>query len=174
MERGVSNIRSATSVACALVSLLACGGCADPATDITTPHEGGDSRTLDPHAVQDAAVLCAKGTASGPTERWLQSFGDDDIFELSSIAVDAQSNALLARSVGETLKFDPNGALLWSRHFGSLVAVKADTNVTVAGTFTGTLELGPQTLTSMGGTDVYVAKLDSNGTALYRSEEHTS
>jgi len=164
----VSNITAVTSVACALVSLIACGGRADLGTDFTTAHDGGEPPALGPRTAEDA-LSCQRPNASSPTERWLRNVGDDHVFELSSIASDAEGNAFLARSAGETLKFDPNGTLLWSRHFGSHIAVKGDTNVTVAGTFTGTLDLGVTTLTSGGGSDVYVVELDTNGDVLYAS-----
>lgn len=92
---------------------------------------------------------------------WLKSF--DDRLQITSIVSDAEGNVLLARSGAQTQKLDPNGALLWSKSFGSLAAIDGAGHAYVAGTLTGTLDLGTEQLHSSGGTDVYVIHLDSEG-----------
>jgi hypothetical protein len=55
---------------------------------------------------------------------------------------------------------------VWSRPYGSVVAVDASGNAFVAGTFSGTISLGTGTLATSNGTDAYVAALDANGNVL--------
>jgi hypothetical protein len=72
---------------------------------------------------------------------------------------------------------DP-GALLrhqWSKRFGSkpdrqlthAVGTDADLNVILAGEFGGTVDFGKGPLSSLGGSDVFVAKFDAKGTSLW-------
>jgi hypothetical protein len=102
--------------------------------------------------------------AAGSTV-WLKGFNDR--LEITSIASDAEGNALLARSGVQTQKLDPNGTLLWSKSFGSLVATDRSGNAYVAGTLEGTLDIGKQLLRSNGGTDAYLIKLDPNGEVVH-------
>lgn len=71
-------------------------------------------------------------------------------------------------------KLDSNGNFVWARRFGSTgtdmghgIGVDASNNVYTAGYFAGTVDFDPGTgtfnLTSAGGYDVFVSKLDSNG-----------
>jgi hypothetical protein len=64
--------------------------------------------------------------------------------------------------------------LVWSKAFGdasaqvvSGVAADAQGNVLVIGTFTGTIDLGSGPLVSAGGTDIFLAKLDPTGNAVW-------
>jgi hypothetical protein len=66
-------------------------------------------------------------------------------------------------------KYDPNGNVLWSRQFGTNtydeahdVAVDADGNAYITGNTYGSLDG-----TNAGGTDVFLAKYDPNGTPLW-------
>ncbi len=101
------------------------------------------------------------GRVEGGSALWLKSFSDQRA--ITSVASDADGNLLLARSGAETQKLDPDGTPLWSKPFGQLVATDASGNAYVAGTLEGTLDLEIQLLSSKGGTDVYVIKLDPNG-----------
>jgi hypothetical protein len=67
----------------------------------------------------------------------------------------------------------PAGEAIWALGFGdalpqqgAAIAADADGNVLVAGTFQGTVELGGPTMTSAGGDDLFVAKLDGDGSHL--------
>src|SRR5262249_11831889 len=67
-------------------------------------------------------------------------------------------------------KYDANGVLLWAKNFGgtgadSATRVGADPvgNIYVAGYFSGTVAFGTITLTSAGGFDAYIAKMDPSG-----------
>jgi hypothetical protein len=66
------------------------------------------------------------------------------------------------------LKLDPMGAPLWSLALPTTrVAVDAVPNVVLTGSFTGTVDLGRGTLTSAGGSDIIVAKLDPTGAQIW-------
>jgi hypothetical protein len=54
--------------------------------------------------------------------------------------------------------------------YGYSIAVDSDGNSYVAGSFTGTATFGVTEFTSNGGTDIFVAKLDSNGNWLWASQ----
>ena len=71
-------------------------------------------------------------------------------------------------------KLDPAGACLWSKNsgdansqFGNSVTVDASGNVLVTGYFYGQMDLGGCPLSSAGGTDLFVAKLDPSGACLW-------
>ena len=71
-------------------------------------------------------------------------------------------------------RYDALGNHLWSRRFGDAsaqtgvsVAVTPQNEVVVVGDFAGTLVLGGATLTSLGQTDVFVAKFDAGGNPIW-------
>jgi len=74
---------------------------------------------------------------------------------------------------GYIAKFDSYGNRVWAKHaesngnpgFSSINSVVIDHNgnAYVAGSFTGTMTLGTTTITSNGGTDMFIAKIDTNG-----------
>ena len=78
------------------------------------------------------------------------------------------------------VKLGPTGTHLWSKSFGdstnqigSGVAVDAAGNVILSGYFLGTVSFGSPTapLTTVGGADCYIAKLDPAGTPLWSIRE---
>jgi hypothetical protein len=67
-------------------------------------------------------------------------------------------------------KFEPDGDLIWIKQFGSTGSdvastINADTTgfIYTAGYFTGTVSFGATDLTAIGGRDLFIAKLDSDG-----------
>ncbi len=74
-------------------------------------------------------------------------------------------------------KLDGSGGHVWSKAYGDAnvtnattptgVAVDADGNVAVAGTFDGSLDFGGGPLTTSGDTDVFAARLDGMGNHLW-------
>lgn len=75
-------------------------------------------------------------------------------------------------------KLDSNGNLLWAKSFsgtnfdnGKSLTIDSSNNVIVTGTFNGTVDFDPSSnvhnLTSQGGFDVFVAKLDTAGNFLW-------
>lgn len=70
------------------------------------------------------------------------------------------------------VKLDPDGNAVWSLtaqgiSSGSAVAADADGNVFVAGGFSETMELGGASLSSTGGSDIFLAKLDPGGALVW-------
>ncbi len=71
-------------------------------------------------------------------------------------------------------KLDGAGEHIWSKRFGDFenqngkyAALDAAGNLTIAGSFESTIDLGGTTLTSIGETDGFVAKLDASGSHLW-------
>jgi hypothetical protein len=75
-------------------------------------------------------------------------------------------------------KYSPTGALEWARQFGGMsidqgfgIAVDGSGNVYTTGNFSGTADFDPgagaSNLTSAGGSDIFVSKLDSAGNFVY-------
>ena len=112
------------------------------------------------------AVACARGATSAATQSWRRSFGDNDVLELASVASDSEGAALIAMPGGAS-KFDASGTLVWSKPFGALVATNVTGDAYVAGTFSGTSDLGGGAVNAPDGTDAYVVKLDSEGAVIY-------
>jgi hypothetical protein len=88
-----------------------------------------------------------------------------------SIAVDNDGNLYLPFTNGIS-KLDSNGTLVWHKNltieWDSLINIDSNNNLFVTGLFIGTVDFDPsdatQNLTSVGYDDIFVLKLDSNGT----------
>ena len=115
---------------------------------------------------------------------WVRQFGGDGVDGLKRIAFDSQGDVLvtgasdsssmvlgditLSNLEGVTAKLDQDGNVVWARPRGN-AGVSADGvgNVYVAGLFSGTTDFDPgpgvSNLTSQGGNDGYLLKLDANG-----------
>lgn len=154
-----------------LVNAIACGGCGEQRLS-EAPALGDEIAVLAGHSsaagmAAGAGLVGESGSAALASEAdcrgrgaealqepgsplWLNSY---DVREISGIASDAAGNVLLACAGAATLKLDREGALLWSKPFGSLVAVDRDGSVYVAG--------------SQGGRDVFVFKLSRDGALVY-------
>ncbi|MBN1612287.1 MAG: T9SS type A sorting domain-containing protein [Polyangiaceae bacterium] len=120
---------------------------------------------------------------------WSQRFGTDAENEgADRVATDGAGNILFAGSFEDSIDFgggplvipsgsalflaklDPNGSHLWSRgfeHINSLsvggIAVDRAGNVLMVGDFWGTVDFGGGPITSMGDSDIYLAKFDLDG-----------
>jgi len=127
---------------------------------------------------------------SGGTVQWAKSMGgaSDDLGV--GIAVDGDGNAYvtgvfygtadfgsysLTSAGGSDIfvaKFDSGGTVQWaksmggasSQDYGRGIAVDGDGNAYVSGSFGYTADFGSYSLTSAGGSDIFVTKLDSGGT----------
>jgi len=124
--------------------------------------------------------------------QWSRHTGEIGQDQGNAIAADAQGNAYVVGSFSKRANFDgttllskglgdafvarlnPEGRFLWAKRFGGKehdegvdIAVDATGAIYIAGTFTGTAQFGRHTLTSAGGTDLFVAKLDKNGAFLW-------
>ncbi|WP_437932787.1 protein kinase [Sorangium sp. So ce291] len=136
-------------------------------------------------------IFLAKLDASGNT-RWSRRLGDAAEQLAYGLGVDARGNIFLMGGFegavdigGERLtsagsmdvvvaRFDADGRPRWGRRFGgpehnhaySLV-VDAAGDVTVTGSFQGTMAVEGRRLTSAGGDDIFVARLDAGGHLLW-------
>lgn len=125
-------------------------------------------------------------TAGNPL--WAKRFGDQTPQYGVDVALDGGGNLfLLAKGFGTTdfgggaltsaglfdvyvAKLDSNGAHLWSKRFGSAmdddgVALAADPTggVVITGSFSAAVDFGGGALSTMGGSDVFVAKYGPTG-----------
>jgi hypothetical protein len=121
------------------------------------------------------------------------AFGDATFAqEVTGVAADPSGNVFVAGSFAGTLtagattltsvgmndlfvaRLDPGGTPVWALRAGDAqnqlgavhVAADSNGNALLAGTLQGTIDLGGGPLTSAGGDDVFVAKLDSAGSHL--------
>jgi hypothetical protein len=152
---------------------------------------GGGVLTGSPGPVRD--VVVARFDASGKhlwSHRW--SAPGDQI--ANAVAATAMGDAVMTGSFVGNLaigpgaplvsvgtsdlfvaRLNPAGNPIWSKAFGNpgylaqsrSVAVDGSGNIVIAGSFTGTLDLGAPALVSQGDHDIFVAKLDSTGTPLW-------
>ena len=135
-----------------------------------------------------ADAFVRKYDAEGDIQ-WTRQFGSDQIDRVSGVAIDEQGNVFVA---GDTLgalvgssngsqdtwvrKYDPTGAVEWTRQFGtdalddlSDVATDTDGNVLLIGTTAGALA-GP----SAGSTDVWLRKYNADGDIVWTRQFGTA
>jgi len=136
-------------------------------------------------------IFVAKLDPSGAT-LWSKAFGGPQDQAAYALATDAEGNIVLAGPFGGSVDFgdgehastggsdvfltklDPSGATLWSKAFGGpqdqaayALATDAQGNIVLAGPFSGSIDFGDGEHASTGGSDVFLAKLDSSGTTLW-------
>jgi hypothetical protein len=133
-------------------------------------------------------AFLAKLDTSG-TVSWADDFGGTGTDQAKAVAVDSAGNAIMTGQFQNTAAFgsvsltsaggfdafvtkvSSSGVVSWAKGFGSTgtdsgatVAVDSTGAVTVAGQFSNTVTFGTSaTLTSAGGTDVFVLHLDGSG-----------
>jgi hypothetical protein len=71
------------------------------------------------------------------------------------------AGTLLVSNPGRTVTLDGNGAVIGDTPKGGAIAVDPNGAIAIAAAFTGSVSLGGPTLTSAGGSDVYVARYKS-------------
>jgi len=131
-------------------------------------------------------------SASAQEPQWSQSFGSLSYDEGYDVAVGPSGNILITGAFTDSTdfgggvvigagfrdiyvaKYDPDGNHLWSRAFGNnnsqhgeSIAADGSHNVLVAGDFLGSVNFGGGTLTSVGGWDMFLAKLDPSGNHIW-------
>ncbi|MET3542304.1 Tfp pilus assembly major pilin PilA, partial [Pontibacter aydingkolensis] len=136
-------------------------------------------------------IFVAKYDPSG-TLVWAKQAGNTNSDYGRGIAVDGQGNAYVtgeflgtATFEGTTLtsagaldvfvaKYNASGTVVWAKQaggtssdYGRGIAVDGQGNAYVTGEFLGTATLGSTTLTSSGGWDMFVARYDASGNALW-------
>lgn len=136
-------------------------------------------------------IFVAKFDAEGHSS-WSKRLGGWGVYSVSNIAVDASGAVFITGDFGGELdvgnevfltqgetdaflaKLDADGNPLWGKRFGDErgqqaggVAVDGTGDVLLTGSFAGTIDVGGALLTSSGGKDVFLAKLDSSGNRLW-------
>jgi hypothetical protein len=118
---------------------------------------------------------------------WVRRFHPTGGSDPRAVAADAVGNIYITGGFGDTVdfgggpltgaldiyvaKFDPSGAHVWSKSFGSPlfedfgtdIDADATGGVIVTGRFGDTVSFGGTPLTSVGETDIFLAKLDNDG-----------
>ena len=148
--------------------------------------------TINLTAFGNTDVLVLKLDASGNVQ-WATGFGGTSYDEGSNIALDASTGSVYVTGyftdtmvVGTTtlravesgtfvVKLNSLGSVVWaigiqgtSYNAGQGIAIDASTgNVYVMGYFLGNATIGNVNLTSVGGSDVFVAKINPSGSVLY-------
>jgi chitodextrinase len=142
-------------------------------------------------SAQSASQCATTLSTAGP---WVKTFGNSGADEGTSVACDSSGNIIIGGAFsgsvdfgGTTLasaggkdifiaKYSSSGTLLWAKRFGGAaddeangVAVDSQANIFLTGQTSGSIVFGANTLTSLGGTDVIVAKLDSSGNPQWSS-----
>jgi hypothetical protein len=128
----------------------------------------------------------------GLTHLWSQGWGDTLAQISNSAAFDPTGNVVMTGTFEGTVdfgggplssagyfdiflvKFDVNGSHLWSQGFGDgsfqqsrSLSIDLSGNVVTTGEFEDTVDFGGGPLTSAGGSDIFLAKFDTNGTHLW-------
>ncbi len=137
-----------------------------------------------------AVIMLVPGSAAaqGGDHLWSMSFGAGSDQQVAAIATDPTGSLILVGSFFGSIdfgggaltsagssdvfvaKFDPYGMHEWSQGFGdaaeqtaSAVAVDSSGNIVVVGQFQGVLDFGGGPMSSSGGNDVFLAKLNPAG-----------
>jgi hypothetical protein len=150
---------------------------------------GPDSSTL-LTAAGNSDMFVVKLNSAGVFQ-WSKRYGAANFDAGRGVAVDANGNIFLTGEfsgavdfgggvlTGQSqdvlvVKLDPTGAHLWSKRIGGAtvdvgryIAVDKSGSLAFTGEFSGTVDFGGGGLTSTGGQDAFVAKLDSNGNFLW-------
>jgi hypothetical protein len=77
----------------------------------------------------------------------------------TSLALDGQRNVIVSGDGWGTIKLDPSWNVAWRKSFGGSAAVDEQGHVWLTGGLTGTRDFDGATLTSSGGSDVFVVQL---------------
>ncbi|WP_437756174.1 serine/threonine-protein kinase [Sorangium sp. So ce1389] len=166
----------------------------DEAGDVVVAGQFSGSVDLGDGALRSAGrydIFLAKLDADGNT-RWSRRLGDAAEQLPYGLGIDAQGNIFLIGAFDGTIdldgerltsagsmdvfvaRFDADGRPRWGRRFGSPehngsfnAIVDATGNVTIAGSFRGTMAIEGRRLTSAGGNDIFVARMDADGHLLW-------
>lgn len=138
----------------------------------------------------DADAFLVKYDRDG-VKQWTRQFGSAELDIATAIAIDSAGHPyVVGRTMGAlggtpngggldafVVKFDGAGALLWTRQFGSAaddyaygVAVDAADGVVAVGSTLGALAQS----TSLGGTDAFTVKFDSDGALSWLRQSGTA
>jgi hypothetical protein len=126
---------------------------------------------------------------------WVIPFYGVGVFDRTeALVLDNDGNVLLLSNIEETymigdqltinnpknnsvdvilMKFNPDGQLQWHKIFNGPATeigyrmIKSDNHIFIGGQFSSTLTIGDITLTSNGGGDMYISKLDLDGNVIW-------
>jgi hypothetical protein len=175
-----------------------CVACdAEAHVGVCRPTAGGSDDPACTAGVCDGAGSCATGALG-----WAYNYGDSAGQWMRNVTVDHQGNVVTIVHYDGTIDFGdgahtttlsdafvakhlPDGTLQWSRVFGhgddatefpQGVAADASGNITVAGTFTGTITFGTDTYTASAPNhfDIFLVKLGPSGNVLWSKTFATS
>ena len=117
------------------------------------------------------------GTAAGDNGKGVAADDAGTIYVAGNVANVGQTavTADASPNLGFVSRYNSDGSLVWTRYFGSALPDKVATdgsgNVYIAGSFSGTADFDPRkgvhNLTSVGGTDGFVARLSAKGNLVY-------
>jgi hypothetical protein len=117
------------------------------------------------------------GTPKGDTSRSVAADDVGTIYVVGSVANVGQTSSAddANANLGFVSRFNADGSLVWTRYFGGATPDKVDTdgagNVFIAGSFSNTVDFDPRhgvnNVTSVGGTDGFVARLSAKGNLVY-------
>jgi hypothetical protein len=141
-----------------------------PNDDVFVAGEFTDALAVDTSTSLQAAgardVYVIRLDADGALEYAVTLGGSADD-ALTSLAADATGNATVSGVAIGTVKLDATGKTSWSRDYSGYVAFDGNGNLLLAGELTGTADFGGGPVTSRGGADIVVVKLDANGQHLF-------
>jgi len=139
---------------------------------------------------KDNDIFVAKFDPAG-NHLWSKRFGDTADQSPVGVALDSSGNVLIAVFQTGTVdygggpltalaidvvivKLDASGNHLWSKQFGDFsfqspnsIAVDSSDNVLVTGLFYSTIDFGCGPMTSAGGADLFLTKLDPSGNCVW-------
>ncbi len=151
-----------------VLSAPSCGDTTDvgtlssPISTFAVP-SGDDSNASSAAKEASGADCPTPDPGQNAPELWSAPFENDPSTNASSVAVDASNDAYMTTLAGGTRKVGADGAVVWTKPWGTLVATDADGDVIVSGAFTGSITLDATALVSSGNSDVFVARLDTDG-----------
>ncbi|WP_207505645.1 SBBP repeat-containing protein [Telluribacter humicola] len=112
--------------------------------------------------------------ASDGTLQWAIGVRRGSPLRGDKITVDEAGNSFV-KSGNIISRINSNGVVQWNKQLGNAtiqdIKASADGYVYVTGSFEGTLTVEGNSLTSTGGTDVFLAKLDQNGSLLWMKRD---
>lgn len=133
------------------------------------------------------AILFLASSAFAQTHVWSQSFGAPTNVYQERATTDQPGNVIISGNFNGTLdfgngslsgnlfvaKFNSSGSLVWSRGYvgtNSLlydIATDFSGNILLTGSFTNPISFGCDSLVNVGGEDLFVAKLDTDGNCIW-------
>lgn len=135
--------------------------------------------------------ICVAAFDAAGRHLWSQSFGDESPQWAQDVVADGAGITMIGTFYGSVdfggttltsaggqdvfvVRLDAAGSPIWSRRFGGVdndagnrLAIGEDGDVIIAGMFTGTTDLGNGPLVSAGAWDVYLARLNGTGNAMW-------